>query len=358
MEHGIWNMERQFFASYSMSYALWRMNGFTKKRVGTMTLGERIRKLRSDKRISLVEVSRATKIRIDYLSYLEEGNYNRLPADVYTKGFLRSYAEFLGADENSFIRLFEKEKGIKKNIEKVRAGRNEDLKAKPINISSFVFTPKKMVIFFTLILTLAGIVYLYREIGSFSNTPRLVVLSPENGATVKGNSVFVEGITDKDAKLFVNNQPILVNDDGKFRENVTVQPGVNVLNIKSVNKFNKEIQETVQIQADYEEKLGEGSNGSDTAEEDDGNGSSQEIQLELRVDPGPVWLSVEADDNMVFNGTMLTGAVQVFKAKEKIMVNSGKASATMVKFNGKDIGPLGQEAKAVRGVVFTKETKF
>lgn len=260
------------------------------------------------------------------------------------------------------VRLFEKEKGIRKNIEKSRFPQKEKPAIKPINISSFVFTPKKVAVFLIIILILVGFVYLYLEIGSFSSTPRLVVFSPQDNAQIKSNSVFIEGVTDKDAKLFINNQLILVSDDGKFRENVTVQPGVNVINVKSVNKFNKEAMEVVRVEANYEEGMASGGddnnsgeNGSDTL---DGDRKTQGLQIELRVDPGPVWLSVEADDNLVFSGTMLTGSTQIFKAQNKILINSGKANATFVKFNGKDIGTLGPEAKAIRGVTFNRDTKY
>ena len=72
------------------------MNGFTKKNIETLTLGEKLKKLRSERRISLGDVSRNTKIQIKYLEFIEEGAYDKLPADVYAKGFLKSYAEFLG----------------------------------------------------------------------------------------------------------------------------------------------------------------------------------------------------------------------------------------------------------------------
>lgn len=341
------------------------MNGFTKKRVSTMTLGERLKKIRSDKRMSLSEVSRATRIRADYLENIEEGNYEKLPVDVYVKGFLRSYAEFLGVDEEVLIKMYEKEKGIKKNIAKNKFP-NAEKKAKPISISSFVFTPKKITITLVIVLICSGFFYLYREIGSFANTPRLVVLGPLANTEVKGNSIYVEGMTDKDAKLFINDQPILINDDGKFRENVTVQPGVNVINVKSMNKFGKVATETVQVSADYEEKVagdstaspdGTAQNNSDSANNNN-NANPAPMQAELRVDPGPVWLSVEADDNLVFSGTMLTGATQIFTAQNKIVINSGRANATFIKLNGKDVGALGTDPKPVRGVTFTPDTKY
>jgi hypothetical protein len=55
---------------------------------------------------------------------------------------------------------------------------------------------------------------------------------------------------------------------------------------------------------------------------------------------------------------MLTGAVQTFRAKEKIVIDSGKGNATFVRFNEKEIGPLSQGTGAVREVTFTKDTKY
>lgn len=322
-----------------------------------MTLGEKLKKLRSDKRISLSEVSRWTKIQLVYLERLEEGEYSKLPADVYVKGFLRSYGEFLGIDEQVLVKLYEKEKGIKKNLEKSRNPSSPKLKMETINISSFVFTPKKIAFSASLILVLAGFFYLYREVGSFASTPRLVVLSPQVNAEVDGNSVSVEGVTDKDAKLFINDQPILVNDDGKFKENLTMQSGVNIINVKSVNKFDKETTETVTVQSKNNQEVS-GETTADTGNDNNATNKTGQLQIEARVDPGPVWLSVEADGEVVFSGTMLSGAVQSFTAKDKIVVSSGHANTTFIKFNGKDIGALSGDAGAVRGVTFTKDTKY
>lgn len=336
-------------------------NGFTKKSVGTLTLGEKLKKFRSEKRIALSEVSRITKIQAAYLEYLEEGIYDELPADVYVKGFLRSYADFLGIDEKILIRLYEKEKGIKKNVEESKRPQTKERSSKPINISAFVVTPQKLATYLIAVLIVAGIIYLYREIGSFSDAPRLIVLNPSADARVENNSLSVEGITEKDAKLFINDQPILVNDDGKFKENVTLQKGVNTINLKAINKFGKETQKAVAIQSDQNGEEFQDNNNQENNENSSGRESSaslEKINLELKVDPGPVWLSVEADDNLVFSGTMLSGAVQSFNADNKIVVNSGRANATYAKFNGKDIGTLGQDQGAIRGVTFNKDTKY
>lgn len=331
-------------------------NGFTKKSIGTLTLGEKLKKIREDRRISLNEISRVTKIQIRYLECLEQGDYDQLPVDVYVKGFLRSYADFLGVDEKILLRLYEKEKGIKKNIEKDKKPKIFE-KTKPINISSFVFTPKKIIISAIIILVLAGLFFIYNEIGSYANAPRLIILNPGDNSEVSDNFIFVEGITDKDVSVFINSQPVLVNDEGKFSEKITLQSGVNVINVKAVNKFQKEASENVTVRSSSSEE----ENNNAAANNRPGSVEAAEydkMQMEIKVDPGPVWLSVEADGSLVFSGTMLSGGVQKFEAKDKIVVNSGKGETTFIKFNGRDIGALSSEPGAIKNVIFDRNSKY
>lgn len=333
-------------------------NGFTKRKVGTLTLGERLKKLRSDKRIALNEVSRVTRIRIEYLQSLEDGKYDDLPADVYVRGFLKSYADFLGVDDQVLVRLFEKEKGIKRNLEKGRNPEKKEKRIKPINISAFVFTPKKLAVSVAVLLVLGAFFYLYREAGSLSDTPRLIILSPGADSQTDSNSVLLSGKTDKDAQVFINDQSVLVDDDGMFNENISLQSGINTIKVRAVNRFQKEADQNLTVQASYQEEAQpddgapENSLPSGSATED-----TAEVQLELTVDPGPVWVSVEADGNLVFSGTVLAGAVQKFDAHDKIVIGSGQADATFIKLNGQDLGPLGPEKGAIKNVVFTKDGK-
>ncbi len=354
------------------------MNGFTKKSIETLTLGEKLGKLRSDRRISLSEISRATKIQVKYLEYLEKGAYEKLPADVYVKGFLRNYSEFLGIDEKILVKLYEKERGIKNNLEKgkkssaipfrsgffsrrieaIRQRKNILAGGERINISPLVITPRIIAMSIVLLLIFGGFFYLYREIGSFASAPRLVIISPDKNYSTSGNSVEVSGVTDRDAKVFINEQSVLVNDEGKFQENLTVQSGTSTVTIRAVNRFEKEAVKTLSIQSTYAEPQ---SNPSDAGNpENDLSPQSEsflKMQMEIRVDPGPVWVSVEADGNLVFSGTMLSGAIQTFQAEDKIIVSSGKGKATFIKFNGKDIGALSESSGAVKGIEFNKETK-
>lgn len=349
-------------------------NGFVKKSVGTLTLGEKLKRIRSDRRMSLHEVSKNTRIQVKYLEYLEEGRYEKLPAEVYVKGFLRNYADFLGVDDQALIKLYEKERGIKKNLEKSKKQRfnggkfydsfhrksqeeETEISPMPVRIRALVITPRMIALGCIIVLVFSGVFYLYKEVGSFASTPRLVVINPSANYSTDGNSVMIEGITERDARLFINDQPVLVDDEGKFREELAVQSGANVVNIKAVNRFEKETVEVVTIQSSFQEQ--EANKESSYEEIKEGDISSKKgVQVEVRVDPGPVWLSIETDGNLVFSGTMLTGAAQSFQAEGKIVINSGKGSATFVKFNDKDIGALSDNPAPVRGVTFTADTKY
>ncbi len=73
-------------------------------------LGEYLVQMREARGVTLETVAEATRINIVYLRALEEGNYDILPAEIYVRGFLISYAEFLGVDSNELLRRYESDR--------------------------------------------------------------------------------------------------------------------------------------------------------------------------------------------------------------------------------------------------------
>src|SRR5512133_3948171 len=61
-------------------------------------IGESLRKTRTGRGLTLVEASEATKIRVRYLRALEAEEWDVMPAPAYARGFLRTYADYLGLD--------------------------------------------------------------------------------------------------------------------------------------------------------------------------------------------------------------------------------------------------------------------
>jgi cytoskeleton protein RodZ len=66
-------------------------------------IGSSLREARIRHGYDLAEAEAATKIRTKYLNALEEERFEVLPAPTYVKGFLHSYAEFLGLDGQLYV---------------------------------------------------------------------------------------------------------------------------------------------------------------------------------------------------------------------------------------------------------------
>ncbi len=66
-------------------------------------IGNSLREARVRQSLDLTDVERATKIRPKYLRALEDEQFEILPAQTYVKGFLSTYAEFLGLDGQLYV---------------------------------------------------------------------------------------------------------------------------------------------------------------------------------------------------------------------------------------------------------------
>lgn len=66
-------------------------------------IGNSLREARLRQRIDFPELEQATKIRAKYLRALEQEQFEVLPAQTYVRGFLRSYAEYLGLDGQLYV---------------------------------------------------------------------------------------------------------------------------------------------------------------------------------------------------------------------------------------------------------------
>ncbi|MBN1412433.1 MAG: helix-turn-helix domain-containing protein [Spirochaetales bacterium] len=65
--------------------------------------GDRLRKARENKKYTLEQVARDTHITRKYLEALERGDLSQFPGETYLIGFLRSYADYLGIDQEEII---------------------------------------------------------------------------------------------------------------------------------------------------------------------------------------------------------------------------------------------------------------
>jgi cytoskeletal protein RodZ len=137
-------------------------------------LPDRLSAARERKGVDLARAERDTKIRVRYLSALERGDYRDLPGAVYTKGFLRNYAIYLGLDPEDVLRQWRRERGDQVGPEPVIVPpRPLDEPTRPLNFSPSVVVAA---------LLTAGVVlffiYLSSQLLRYSRPPDLAVTNP------------------------------------------------------------------------------------------------------------------------------------------------------------------------------------
>ena len=71
-------------------------------------IGEYLKQRRCEKNMTLEEVASHTGIREQYLTALESGDFTKIPGDVFIKGFIRNYGNFLGENGNDLVEAYTK----------------------------------------------------------------------------------------------------------------------------------------------------------------------------------------------------------------------------------------------------------
>lgn len=66
-------------------------------------IGSSLRDARTRRGLELSQIERDTRIRPRYLQALEDERFDLLPGEAYAKGFLRTYADFLGLEGERFV---------------------------------------------------------------------------------------------------------------------------------------------------------------------------------------------------------------------------------------------------------------
>lgn len=69
----------------------------------SQTLGEKLRQAREERGISIGEVAEQTRISPHYIELIESDDYRTLPGGIFNKGFVKSYAKYVGIDESEAL---------------------------------------------------------------------------------------------------------------------------------------------------------------------------------------------------------------------------------------------------------------
>lgn len=72
----------------------------------SLTLGEKLRQAREERGITLSEVADQTRISPLYIESIENDDYRSLPGGIFNKGFVKSFAKYVGVDEQEALQSY------------------------------------------------------------------------------------------------------------------------------------------------------------------------------------------------------------------------------------------------------------
>jgi cytoskeletal protein RodZ len=188
-----------------------------------------LKNARSDKALSLDEVSKKLKIPIKYLESIENENILCFPQEPYCSLIIKDYADFLGLNGQQIVGLFRRDFAQKR-------------KPKIDNKKFISFTPQ---ITFSIIIFLFVVLfsfYLVFEYIKFNRPPKLKIDWPAEN-TVSGQTMEVKGLTDPESTIRINQDLVIVNPEGNFTKKITLQSDETKVSVESKSPSGKTTQE-------------------------------------------------------------------------------------------------------------------
>ncbi|MBI2022218.1 helix-turn-helix domain-containing protein [Candidatus Daviesbacteria bacterium] len=196
------------------------------------TVGTILKEAREAKFYSLEDIEKNTKIRKELLEALESDNFEKLPPSTFVQGFIKNYGKFLNLNTDKLLAIFRRDYEAAKHPPQVM----ESL-SNPVGNKQVIITPQRVIASTIVLIIIGFFIYLWVAYRQFVGAPELMVSSPKDQQSVEIPSIVVEGKTDPDAKVAVNNQEIGVDKSGNFREEVKLSSSVNTILITSTSKF-------------------------------------------------------------------------------------------------------------------------
>lgn len=328
---------------------------FTQSSSGNLTVSDLLKKRRIELGKSLKEAEAATKIRKKYLQWIENGDYEHLTDDVYTLGYIKSYADYLGFNTSPIVNMYKKERLSYKQSKESGGYIKDDsqMSLRPLGGQNFVLSSKTLILVFSVMLFVLIAGYLSWQVIIIATPPKMTL--NDNQEKVSTDFVIISGQTDGDSDVYIDNSPISTNTDGSFSERVSLVSGQNVITVSAKNQLGKTTTVTRTVTAELPQSTIEQAKLSTT--------TIDGVELQVSIVNQATFVVVVADGQDVFRGTMLPGTTQIFKAKNTIKLTTGNAGNTLVSVTNtavanKDLGIIGRSGESKNDLEFSKDTQF
>jgi len=203
-------------------------------------VGEYLKEVREQLGISLENLEKETKIKKIFIEAIEEGHWEDLPDYAVTSGFVKNIASYLEEDPMKVLAMFRRD----------YPPQNLPINPKPDVSKTFTWGPKLTFLLGIGFVILVLISYLTFQYISFIKSPSLDVFNPKENDVIKNTLLTVNGKTDAEATIVVNNQLVLVGDDGKFNTEIEVVKETSEVNVVAKSRAGKETYVTRKIKVE------------------------------------------------------------------------------------------------------------
>lgn len=197
-----------------------------------LTIGDYIRQGRRGKNMSISDLEELTHIKKSFLKNIEHNRWKELPEYPVVLGFVKNITSLLDLDQQKALALFRRDYPPE---EKNR----ED---KPVAIElkrEFRFSPRLVFLLGVVVLALVILGYLFSQYIGFISPPKVEIFEPTQNQIVTKNQLEVIGKTTEDVTIKVNNQPVLVSDDGTFKTTLDIFEGTTDIEIDATSRSGK-----------------------------------------------------------------------------------------------------------------------
>ena len=103
----------------------------------------------------------------------------------------------------------------------------------------------KKIVVVIIILTIAG--YAYYRTKDFIIGPTITIHSPRDGELVNLSLVEIYGTAKNISYISVNDRQVFTDEEGKFKEKLLLYPGYNIISIKAIDRFERDIEKTLEL---------------------------------------------------------------------------------------------------------------
>lgn len=203
-------------------------------------IGEYFRAVRMAKNLSFEEVEQKTKIKKQFIKAIEKEQWNLLPEYPILFGFIKNLASFYDLDENRAVALFRRDYPPEKKPK---------TDPKPLPKREFTWNPKFTFAAGIVVAVIVVASYLVFQYSQFVSPPLLEIVEPTENQIVTEQWALVRGRTDPEATVVANSQPLLVNNQGVFEEEIGVAKETKEIIIIARSRSGKEttIRRTIQV---------------------------------------------------------------------------------------------------------------